>query len=171
MPPGPPAPPAPIQPYMPSRPSSAGNPPQGRTPRAPLPRFSPAPKQAIMRDGIRLSPEAIGCGEPHESAAHRGVWGARGNAPRRGRGCGGDINVGLSCDGTSLMLCSQQRPLRGAPALRDTCPTMRCAFMGFTTAYRLRRKPPCILHRESPTMHHASCLVEVAAWMSNDFYD
>ena len=71
----------------------------------------------------------------------------------------GDIGVGLSCDGASLMLYSRPRPLRGAGCLGLLYPTMRCAFVGFTTAHRLRRKPTCIVHR-------ASCII---CWVGGNF--
>ena len=104
----------------------------------------------------------VGCGERGECTSKRSrLW--RWHAI-------GDINVGLSCDGASLMLCSRPRPLRGATAPRGTYPTMRCAFVGFTTAHRLRRKPAAsaiplfrIMHRESCIVHRASPILHCAS--------
>lgn len=41
---------------------------------------------STLRKKHTLSPEAMGCGKPHESAAHRGVITSKLAAPRRGRG-------------------------------------------------------------------------------------
>ena len=85
----------------------------------------------------------------------------------------GDIGVGLSCDGASLMLYSRPRPLRGAGCLGLLYPTMRCAFVGFTTAHRLRRKPTCIVHCASSIIHHPSCIMHRASciicWVGGNF--